>query len=45
MKFLKALKPYLTQDARVDILACELTSGDVLAGDTGVKALQLRGAL
>ena len=44
VKFLTALKPYLTEDARVDILACELTSDDVLAGDTGVKALRLRDA-
>ena len=34
LKFLAALKPYLTADARVDILACEL-----VAGETGMKAL------
>ena len=34
LKFLAVLKPYLTADARVDILACEL-----VAGETGMKAL------
>jgi len=35
LKFLAALKPYLTPDARVDILACEL-----VAGETGMKVFK-----
>ncbi|CAK8993135.1 Putative E3 ubiquitin-protein ligase HERC4 [Durusdinium trenchii] len=35
LKFLAALKPFLTADARVDILACEC-----VAGPTGMKVFQ-----
>mmetsp|Transcript_36542 Transcript_36542/g.68051 ORF Transcript_36542/g.68051 Transcript_36542/m.68051 type:complete len:249 (-) Transcript_36542:167-913(-) len=35
LKFLDALKPYLTADARVDMLACELA-----AGTTGMKVFK-----
>ena len=35
LKFLAALKPYLTADARVDILACEC-----VAGPTGMKVFK-----
>mmetsp|Transcript_24602 Transcript_24602/g.57115 ORF Transcript_24602/g.57115 Transcript_24602/m.57115 type:complete len:118 (+) Transcript_24602:2-355(+) len=35
LKFLAALKPFLSPEARVDILACEL-----VAGETGMKVFK-----